>query len=269
LHSKGVIPAIGVPKTIDRDVQGTEETFGFQTAVHATKGFIQQVGKGARKMGRVLLVQAMGREAGWIALYAGHVAGADIILIREVPIEEEKLMKHIEEIYRKQGHVIICVAESYEVDGAKTQEHHQQDEFKNRKYGNVAAELEALIQERFRHLGKKEKAFRRFGTQVQIPGYKVRAGQPISYDIELASRMGHAAGTLTHERKFGLMTAVQRGEVVAVPLELASQGTRNVPPDLYDPVSMQRRDQTVIRIVDGCRVAVAAGVDHPSSLPPS
>lgn len=229
LSREGIVKAIGVPKTIDNDVNGTERTFGFETAVHEAREAIRRMRVDARSMGRVAAVEIMGRDAGWITLDAGHTAGADITLIPEFPLPEEQIMQRVREVYERKGHVVIAIAEGYEQPEAGLQNGNGEvDGFGHARKEDAAKRLLARV--------KKATGY---GTQVQVTGYSVRNGDPLASDALFASQLGALAGELAHEGDFGKMTALRGGEIVAVPLEEATGG-RHVTADHYDPTKMRR-----------------------------
>ncbi len=229
LSRDGIVQAIGVPKTIDNDVHGTDRTFGFETAVHEAREALLRMRVDARSMGRVAAVEIMGRDAGWITLDAGHTAGADITLIPEFPIAETELMARIDAIYKKQGHVVIAIAEGYEQpEGGAENANGEVDGFGHARKEDAAKRLLARV-----------KKVTGYGTQVQVTGYSVRNGNPIASDALFASQLGAMAGHLAHEGDFGKMAALREGRIVAVPLDEATGG-RHVTEDHYDPRKMGR-----------------------------
>ncbi|MFA5799597.1 MAG: ATP-dependent 6-phosphofructokinase [Candidatus Peribacteraceae bacterium] len=230
LDAAGVLPVVGVPKTIDNDLQGTDRTFGFETACHVAAKQLRHMRTEAKSMGRVSFVEIMGRKAGWIALYAGAVAGADITLIREFPIPEDRLMAKIREIYERQGHVFIAVAEGYEHEGKGVADETRKDPHENAKLGGIAEMLELVTQDKTR-----------LETQSHSVGYEVRNHRPTAADAIFAGELGALAGLLAHERKYGQMVALRDGKITSVPLEMA-KGGRNVTERYYDVEHMRKWD---------------------------
>jgi len=229
LHRERVLNCIGVPKTIDNDVDGTDRTFGFETAVADVVEQLERMRVDAYTMERVAVVEIMGRKAGWIALYAGSVAGADITLIREFPVPEQALMARIKEVFDRQGHVVIAVAEGYEHEGVNTADTSRTDATGNVKEGGMAA-----------YLGKRIRECTKLNTQEQVVGYDARNGKPTAMEANFCHELGAAAGVLAHHRKYGRMVALRGGKITSVPLEEAGGG-RFVPSELYDRVNMRKR----------------------------
>jgi 6-phosphofructokinase 1 len=251
LSREGIVKAIGVPKTIDNDVDGTERTFGFETAVHEANLAIRRMRVDARSMGRVAAVEIMGRDAGWITLDAGHTAGADITLIPEFPIDEAALMDRVREIYERQGHVVIAVAEGYEqpelptpvLVGAVNLQAAAAGVGGTNGTGGNGAVVDAFGHKRKEDAGKRllgriAKATG-YGTQLQITGYSVRNGDPLAQDALFSSQLGAAAGHLAHLGEYGKMVALRGGRIVSAPLEDATGG-RHVTEEHYDVKTMRR-----------------------------
>jgi 6-phosphofructokinase 1 len=219
-HKLG-IPIVGVPKTIDNDIEATTMTFGFDSAVAFATEAIDRLHSTAQSHHRVMMVEVMGRYAGWIALYAAIAGGADAVLIPEIPFDLEKVATYIRERERRGGRSsIVVVAEgavpvggSRSVVAAGTKSHVE-------RLGGVAervtAELEALT-------GKE--------CRFVVLGHLQRGGSPSAYDRVLASRFGCAAVDLIQEGRFGVMVALHSPNIVAVPLEEVVGRTRNVPVD--------------------------------------
>lgn len=231
LQRAGVIRAIGVPKTIDNDVHGTDKTFGFDTACQEAARFIDRMGVDAQTMRRAAVVEIMGRNAGHITLEAAVAGGAHITLIPEFPIQRERLLERVREVFAARRHVVIAIAEGY--GHFQTEEEKQRrdtDPFGHKKQEGAAKSLARII--------KKELGI---DTQEQVAGYHVRSGAPLASDGNFAHQMGGMAGWLAHVRDYGKMVSLQKGEIVAAPLENV-KGGRNVTELEYDPEEMMRRD---------------------------
>ncbi|MDD4628386.1 MAG: 6-phosphofructokinase [Candidatus Peribacteraceae bacterium] len=222
----------GVPKTIDNDLKGTDRTFGFETAVQQATEQLVHLTADAEAQRRVAALEIMGRDAGWITLYAGYVGGADITLIPEFPIPEVALMERIREIYEKRrqetgaGFVLMAVAEGYEgVEDAT-----QRDAFGHAKKGGAA---KAML--------KKIKAATQYETMEQVSGYDVRSRPPLAQDAIFAAELGATAGHLSSNGVYGRMVTLRDGHITHIPLSEA-KGGRIVDITHYDPELMRKRD---------------------------
>lgn len=214
---------VGVPKTIDNDIAFTDVTFGFDTAVQVATEAIDRISTTAEAHNRVMLVEVMGRSKGWIAVHAAIAAGADAVLIPELPYDLEEVADVIRSRHRHGHHYsIVVVAEGIPApDGEETPE--SLDAFGFARVGGVAYRLAPHIE---RLTG--------FETRVTVLGHVQRGGTPTAFDRVLASRFGHAATDLALAGRFGTMVALQGAEMVAVPLGEACAEPRGVPHELYD-----------------------------------
>ncbi|MEX1277130.1 MAG: ATP-dependent 6-phosphofructokinase [Bacteroidota bacterium] len=213
---------IGVPKTIDNDLSATDVTFGYDSAVTVATEAIDRLHTTASAHHRVMVVEVMGRYAGWIALGAGLAGGADVILIPEIPFKWEKIYEHV---LKRSKHgsrfSIICVAE-----GARPWEGElivrEQDKKRTDpiRLGGVG-EL----------VGKKIMEETGLETRVTVLGHLQRGGSPTPYDRILASRFGAMALELASQEKFGYMVSLRGTEIVAVPVKEAILKLRTVPID--------------------------------------
>jgi 6-phosphofructokinase 1 len=223
LHTEARLPVVGVPKTIDNDIAGTEVTFGFDTAVHIATEAIDRLTTTAEAHNRVMLVEVMGRTRGWIAVYSGLASGADVILIPEVPYDLDDVAAQLRRRH-EQGHrySIVVVAEGVAAP-AGVEAPKVLDEFGFERLGGVsyllAGELERLTG---------------FETRVTVLGYLQRGGTPTAHDRVLATRFGVAAADAAASHRFGTMTALHAAKIVLVPLEEVCGDTRGVPSDLYE-----------------------------------
>jgi 6-phosphofructokinase 1 len=204
------IPIIGVPKTIDNDLAATDITFGFHTAVQIATDSFDKLVTTAESHHRVMIMEVMGRDAGWIALYAAIAGGAEICLIPEIPYDIRKLVKRINTRYKKgRGFVNIVIAE-----GAKPKE------------GTVTATAGEKGSEHVRLGGvayQLSKQLKDAGCQAEIRetvlGHVQRGGSPIAYDRVLATLFGVKAFEMAMEKQFGRMVAFQNNEITSVTLE--------------------------------------------------
>jgi 6-phosphofructokinase 1 len=208
------LPVIGVPKTIDNDVAGTDFTIGFQTAVQTATEALDKLRSTAESHHRVMLLEVMGRNAGWIATFAGMANGADEILIPEIPITEEKLDDLCERLIRRRKmgikFSIIVVAEGTKILGKSVVQEPagSQADTPVARLGGVAQVLGDMIE-------KKTD----LETRVSTLGYIQRGGSPVAYDRTLATAFGVKATNLLRQKKFGEMTSLRGTRIVSVPLE--------------------------------------------------
>ena len=216
LMGKG-IPVVGVPKTIDNDVGGTVATFGFDTAVATATDAIDKLHSTAESHERVMVVEVMGRHAGFIALNAGLAGSADVILIPEIPFDIAKVCEKIRQREAAGRHFsIVVVAEGAVPKGGTVSLIDPEHE----RLGGIGDKVAHSIQEM---TGKE--------TRTLVLGHLQRGGSPTTFDRLLALRFGAAAVRLVGERKFGYMVALQPPQIAAVPLEEAIATPRQVPLD--------------------------------------
>jgi len=220
LADKG-LSVVGVPKTIDNDLAATQVTFGFHTAVATATDAIGRLHSTAEAHSRVMVVELMGRNAGWIALFAGVAATADVILIPEVPYTLDSLCSKIEARYTgEHGFAIVVAAEgAAEAGGAQTFRD-QAREGASARFGGIGDKLAVQIEERTGH-----------ESRSLVLGHLQRGGEPIAYDRLLALRFGSAAVELVRDGCFGCMVALDPPNVLAVPLSEAITNVRLVPVD--------------------------------------
>lgn len=225
LHEEGV-NVIGVPKTIDNDLGGTDVTFGFDTALHVASEAIDRLHTTAESHNRILIVEVMGRNAGWIALHAGVAGGADVILIPEIPFDIDEVCRLIRRRHARGRYFsIVVVAEgAVPKEGtAMTLETGQLDEFGHPRLGGIGHRLEREIEARTG-----------FETRATVLGHVQRGGSPTAFDRVLATRLGLAAIDAAHEGAWGKMTALHASEVELVRLADAVAEVRRVPVAEYE-----------------------------------
>jgi ATP-dependent phosphofructokinase / diphosphate-dependent phosphofructokinase len=224
LHRDGV-PIVGVPKTIDNDLGGTEVTFGFQTAVQIVTDAIDRLHTTAESHNRVMVVEVMGRHAGWIATHAGIAGGADAILVPERPFDIEEVVAHLVRRHaRGRSFSIVVVAEGATpkegtlatIEGTAT------DAFGHARLGGIGVTLEGEIE---RRTG--------FESRVTILGHVQRGGTPVAYDRVLATRFGVAAMEAVAGGRFGTMIGLSANDIVEVSLEDALREPKLLDPKLY------------------------------------
>jgi 6-phosphofructokinase 1 len=223
---------VGVPKTIDNDLPGTDQTFGFDTAVDVATDALDRLRDTADSHDRVILVEVMGREAGWIALHAGIAGGADGILIPEIPYSIEPLADMIRR-RREAGknYSLVCVAEGARPKGGEM------------SVGERAAGAMPRLMGAAHRVVEELRAHLEADMRVTVLGHVQRGGSPSSFDRVLATRYGIAAAELVAAEEFGKMVALRNGEIVSVDIADVAG-----PPSLVDPQSQivcQARDMGV------------------------
>ncbi len=221
LESEG-LRIVGVPKTIDNDIGGTDVTFGFHTAVQIATDAIDRLTTTAESHNRIMVVEVMGRTTGWIAAYAGVAGGAEAVLVPEVPYDAEDLAARLQARHRA-GHdySIVVVAEGAAAPGGDTPSQGL-DAFGFERLGGVgesiAAELERLTG---------------YESRVMTLGYLQRGGSPVAFDRILATRLGVAAAELALNGEHGVMVSLRGDQIVPVALAEACQEVRHLPVSRY------------------------------------
>jgi 6-phosphofructokinase 1 len=222
LHERGV-HVVGVPKTIDNDLNATDYTFGFDTAVNIAMEAIDRLHTTAESHHRALIVEVMGRHAGWIALHAGMAGGANVILIPEVPFDIEKVCDYVESRFRTQYSPIIVVSEgATPVEGTMTLQAGEKDAFGHVRLGGIG---QVLADEIERRTGKE--------ARTTVLGHIQRGGTPTAFDRWLATRFGLHAIDAVHDGAWGHMVALRGTDIVRVPLGDATTTLKVVDASLY------------------------------------
>ena len=223
------LKCIGVPKTIDNDLPGTDYTFGFNTAVTIATEALDRLHTTAEAHHRVMILEVMGRYTGWIALEAGLAGGADIILIPEKPFDIDEICDYIRRRQeRGRNFSIIVVAEGAKPKGGKEIVYSESiDEFGHIRLGGIGY-----------YLGKEIEKCLSIETRVVVLGHLQRGGSPTAFDRILATRFGIAAIDLVHEEKFGYMVAIKGNKIVSVPLKDVAGKRKTVDLELYDIASI-------------------------------
>ncbi len=213
---------VGLPKTIDNDLWGTDMTFGFQSAVDIATNAIDCIHTTAASHGRVVIVEVMGHKVGWLTLYAGMAGGADIILLPEIPYDVDRVIDAIEKRDEAgKRFTILAVAEgAISKEDAALSKKDRKAKQKKSKYPSISYELADQI---FQKTGKE--------IRITVPGHTQRGGSPCPYDRVLSTRLGAAAANLILEGKFGNMVGIVNGEVVPIPLEEVAGRLKMVSPD--------------------------------------
>ena len=213
---------IGLPKTIDNDLWGTDVTFGFQSAINLATQTIDCIHTTAASHGRVFIVEIMGHKVGWLTLHAGIAGGADIILLPEIPYDTDVIAEAINKRKAAGKHfTIIAVAEGAisKKDARLSKKELKEKRAKN-PYPSVAYELAERIQK------KTDQEIR-----ITVPGHTQRGGSPCAYDRVLSTRLGAAAAAMILDGNFGNMVGVKDQEIVPVPLSEVAGKLKTVDPD--------------------------------------
>jgi ATP-dependent phosphofructokinase / diphosphate-dependent phosphofructokinase len=223
LNAEGV-PVVGVPKTIDNDLGATDYTFGFDTAVNIAMEAIDRLHTTAESHHRALIIEVMGRHAGWIALHSGMAGGANVILIPEKPFSMEKVCAYVEHRFLDRYAPLVVVAE-----GARPEEEdnlalsdQRLDSFGHVRLGGIGQILANEIEKR---TGKEARA--------TVLGHIQRGGTPTAFDRVLATRFGVHAIDAVHDGAFGMMVALRGTQIVHVPIAEATSQLKLVPPERY------------------------------------
>jgi phosphofructokinase-like protein len=216
---------IGVPKTIDNDLGATDVTFGFDTALHVASEAIDRLHTTAESHNRILVVEVMGRHAGWIALHSGVAGGADVILIPEIPFDIDQVCELIRHRHERGRYFSIVVA----AEGATPKEGTMSlttgdvDEFGHVRLGGIGRRLEQEIESRTG-----------YETRATVLGHVQRGGTPTPFDRVLATRFGLRAIDAAHEGAWGMMTALRSNDIELVPLVDAVKSLKTVPVEEYE-----------------------------------
>jgi ATP-dependent phosphofructokinase / diphosphate-dependent phosphofructokinase len=229
LHRVG-IPVVGVPKTIDNDLGGTDVTFGFQTAVQIVTDAIDRLHTTAESHNRVMVVEVMGRHAGWIATHAGIAGGADAILVPERPFSIDEVVAHLRRRHeRGPNFSIVVVAEGATPREGTLQTHESTatDAFGHARLGGIGVTLEREIEQRTG-----------YESRVTILGHVQRGGTPVAYDRVLATRFGVGAMDAAASGRFGTMVALRGTDIIEVSLEEALREPKLLDPALYETAQL-------------------------------
>ncbi|HEY0307291.1 MAG TPA: ATP-dependent 6-phosphofructokinase, partial [Acidobacteriaceae bacterium] len=223
LIEKGV-PCVGVPKTIDNDLSGTDACFGFDTAVMIATEAVDRLHSTAQAHNRVMVCEVMGRDAGWIAITTGIAGGADVILVPELPIDIEetcRLIKYRHDHGKKFSIVVVAEGAKLPDSGTQATVGDKLDSFGHARLSGIGAVLAEEIEKRTG-----------YETRSVNLGHTQRGGTPTAYDRMLSTRYGAAAIGLVHEKKFGRLVVLRGTEIKDIPLADAIAQTRTVDPKL-------------------------------------
>jgi ATP-dependent phosphofructokinase / diphosphate-dependent phosphofructokinase len=224
LYAEHELPVVGVPKTIDNDLSGTDYTFGFDTAVFIATEAIDRLHTTAESHNRVMVVEVMGRHTGWIAVMSGIAGGADVILVPEIPVDFEEVAESIRKRHaRGKNFSIVVVSEGCELPGLADAEERDQ-------FGHVILSKRGVGDALAREIEQRTG----YETRVTVLGHIQRGGSPTPRDRVLATRFGLKAADLAVAGEFGQMAALHGDDVVAVPLAEATAELKVVPREWYD-----------------------------------
>jgi len=224
LIKDGITNIVGVPKTIDNDLSATDYTFGFDTALNTAMECIDKLHTTAESHHRIMVVEVMGRHAGWIATEAGIAGGADVILIPEIPIDIDEVCGLIQKRHQRgKTFSIIVVAEGAKFkEGMITQEE-KLDEFGHIRLGGIGEMMAKEIEKRTG-----------YETRVSVLGHIQRGGSPSAFDRILGTRFGVKAVELAKNKKFGRMVALNGNKIIDVAIQDAISTLKKVDPELYE-----------------------------------
>lgn len=213
---------VGLPKTIDNDIWGTDMTFGFQSAVDIAAAAIDNIHTTASSHGRVFIVEVMGHKVGWLTLHAGIAGGADVILLPEIPYDVDAVVEAIQKRSQMgKRFSILAVAEgAISREDAMLSKKEYKAVLKKSPYPSISYQLGAQIQER---TGQE--------VRITVPGHTQRGGAPCPYDRVIASRLGAAAAKLILKEKYGYMVGFKNDDIVPVPLEEVAGRLKMVDPE--------------------------------------
>ena len=223
LHKKGIIRVVGVPKSIDNALSGTDYAFGFDTAVNIATQCIDRLHTTAESHHRIMVIEVMGLYTGWIAVEAGIAGGADIILIPEVIVEIEQVCESLKDRHRRgKNFSIIVISEGTKIKGYPTRHSMEaQQNQERRRFGSVGEILAHLIED---NTG--------YETRVSVLGHIQRGGSPTAFDRILSTRFGVKAVELVQENKFGKMVSLRDNKIRFVDIEEAVSERKTVDMDL-------------------------------------
>lgn len=227
LHKEGRIKVVGVPKSIDNALSGTDYAFGFDTAVNIATECIDRLHTTAESHHRIMVIEVMGRYTGWIALQAGIAGGADCILVPEIPVDLRKLCDELK-IRHKRGKTFSIVVVS---EGAVFEGYHDEDttisDPRHRRIGDIGEQVANII-------GEKTG----YETRVSVLGHIQRGGTPTAYDRIIGTRFGIKAVELVQENKFGTMVSLRGNKLQSVDIAAAVEKRKTIDMSLYKTASV-------------------------------
>lgn len=214
--SKRGVPIVGIPKTIDNDVTGTDLSFGFYSAAQLAADALESLKATSDAHSRVMIVEIMGRHSGWLALTAGVASASDVILLPEIPFRIESLVRFIQERHRRRRFTIVAVAEGAHERG-KTPIHKAAE-----KLGGIGRAITQELQPRLAH-----------ECRDMVLGHLQRSAKPTAFDRVLAVQFSDAAIQLVMKKRFGSFVTTRNGKIGDAPLSVAAQGQRAIPRDYW------------------------------------
>lgn len=218
------LPVVGVPKTMDNDLSATDFTFGFDTSVTIAVEAAERLADTGRSHHRIMLLEVMGRHAGWVSLYTGIAAGADYVCLPERPVDVPDMAAKLKAAYSRKGYALVVASEAIDLPGDSRGDK-SLDEF-----GHAILKKRGVA-ERLTELLSRETGIE---TRSAVIGHIQRGGPPTLFDRILATRVGVLAADLVHQEKFGSMAALKGNAVVAVPLETATASLKTVSKEWLD-----------------------------------
>ncbi|MCA9400302.1 MAG: 6-phosphofructokinase [Candidatus Omnitrophica bacterium] len=216
------MPVVGVPKSIDNALSGTDYAFGFDTAVNVATECIDRLHTTAESHHRIIVIEVMGRYTGWIALEAGIAGGADIVLVPEYPIDIHKVSDLLRSRHKRgKTFSIIVVSEGARIKGARKQEE-REDDRRHHRVGKIGEQLANYIED-----------ITGYETRVSVLGHIQRGGTPTAYDRVIGTQFGVKAVELIQEKKFGQMVSLKDGKIKSVDIAEAVRKHKVIDKDLY------------------------------------
>jgi len=226
LWNKEGIPTVGIPKTMDNDLSETDYTFGFDTSVGVDTEAVDRLRDTARSHSRIIVLEVMGRHAGWVALHTGIAGGADWILLPEISMDLDAMCAHLQTAYARKKYGVVVASEGVELPDL------DESEAKLDSFGHV------ILGDR--NVGEfvAKEIEKRTGieTRAAVTGHIQRGGAPSAFDRVLATRLGIRAAQCVLQKDFGKMVAIRGTEIVPVEIDKATGTLRTVPTALYETV---------------------------------
>ncbi|HUH52677.1 MAG TPA: ATP-dependent 6-phosphofructokinase [Microbacteriaceae bacterium] len=219
------IPVVGLPKTIDNDIAGTDYTFGFDTAVQVATDAIDRLRTTGESHKRCMLLEVMGRNAGWIALHAGIAGGAHVILIPERAETLDQIVAWVKHVHERGRSALVIVAEGFKLKGDDQVTQESLDGFGRERLGGIADVLAPLIEENTGIV-----------TRATVLGHLQRGGSPSAFDRVLATRTGMAATTACYENNWGQLVVARGNEISLAPISEIAGKAKTVPQSRYEEV---------------------------------
>ena len=224
---KDGIPTVGIPKTMDNDLSETDYTFGFDTAVGVNVDAVDRLRDTARSHMRIIVLEVMGRHAGWVALNTGIAGGADYILLPEVAPDLDAMCAQLKTAYARKKYGIVVASEGVELPDVAD------DEKKLDAFGHVILSDRNVGETIAKEIEKRTG----IETRAAVTGHIQRGGAPSAFDRVLASRLGIRAAQCVHEKDFGKMVAIRGTDIVPVPIDKATGVLKTVPAELYESLT--------------------------------